>query len=97
MSSNIIYDKIKDIVSAKDAILKAVIDDTDIERPESLVNAIFTQPYNRVKHLVGSNIYAENTAQKYLDQLTEMGVLEKRVIGKGNYYLNLELYRILFE
>jgi len=97
VTSNITYDKINDIVSAKDAILKAIIEDTDIARPESLVNAIFTQPYTRVKHLVGGNIYAENTARKYLDQLTDMGVLEKRVIGKGNYYLNLELYRILSE
>jgi Fic family protein len=97
VTSNITYDKINDIVSAKDAILKAIIEDTNIARPESLVNAIFTQPYTRVKHLVGGNIYAENTARKYLDQLTDMGVLEKRVIGKGNYYLNLELYRILSE
>ncbi|MEJ7779651.1 MAG: Fic family protein [Daejeonella sp.] len=97
VTSNITYDKINDIIAAKDAILKAIVEDTDIARPESLVNAIFTQPYTRVKHLVDGNIYAENTARKYLDQLTDMGVLEKRIIGKGNYYLNLELYRILSE
>ena len=97
VTSNITYDKITDIIAAKDAILNAVINDTDIARPELLVNAIFTQPYTRVKHLVGSSVYAENTARKYLDKLTEMGILEKRTISKGNYYLNLELYRILSE
>ena len=97
VTSNLTYDKINDIVSAKDTILNAVIDDTDIARPESLVNAIFTQPYTRVKHLVGGYIFTENTARKYLDQLTQMGVLEKRAIGKRNCYLNLELYRILSE
>ncbi|MDB5141211.1 MAG: filamentation induced by cAMP protein Fic [Mucilaginibacter sp.] len=97
VTSNLTYDKINDIIGAKDAILSAIIADTDIARPESLVNAIFTQPYTRVKHLTGANIYAENTARKYLDQLTGMSVLEKRIIGKGNYYLNLELYRILSE
>lgn len=97
VTSNITYDKINDIIGTKDAILKAITEDTYIARPETLVNAIFTQPYTRVKHLVGGNVYAENTARKYLDQLTDMGVLEKRMIGKGSYYLNLELYRILSE
>ncbi|MEJ7559351.1 MAG: Fic/DOC family N-terminal domain-containing protein [Pedobacter sp.] len=97
VTSNITYDKINDIIAAKDAILNAIVEDTDIARPESLVNAIFTQPYTRVKHLVGTKTYAENTARKYLDQLADMGVLEKRVIGKGNYYLNMELFRILSE
>lgn len=97
VTSNITYDKINDILAAKDAILKAIVEDTDITRPETLVNSIFTQPYTRVKHLTGTNIYAENTARKYLDQLVVMGILEKRIIGKGNYYLNLELYRILSE
>lgn len=97
VTSNITYDKINDIIGTKDAILKAIIEDTNIARPETLVNAIFTQPYTRVKHLVEGNVYAENTARKYLDQLTEMGILEKRMIGKGSYYLNLELYRILSE
>jgi len=97
VTSNLTYDKINDIIGTKDAILKAIIDDTDIARPETLVNALFTQPYTRVKHLVAANIYAENTARKYLDQLATMGILEKRMIGKGSYYLNLELYRILSE
>ncbi len=96
VTSNITFDKINDIIAAKDAILDAITADTDIARPESLVNAIFTQPFTRVKHLIG-NVYAENTARKYLDQLADMRILEKRTIGKGHYYLNLELYRILSE
>lgn len=97
VTSNITFDKINDIIATKDAILDAIIADTDIARPESLVNALFTQPFTRVKHLVGDNVYAENTARKYLEKLTDMGILEKRAIGKGHYYLNLELYRILSE
>ncbi len=33
----------------------------------------------------------------YLNRLTEIGVLEKKVIEGSHYYLNLELYRILSE
>ncbi len=97
ITSNLTYNKINDIIAAKDAILSAVAADTDIQRPESLVNAIFTQPFTRVQHLVQAGIYAENTARTYLDELVKMAVLEKRIIEKRHYYLNLELYRILSE
>lgn len=96
VTANITYDKINDIIAAKEAITE-VVANTDIQRPDSLINSIFTQPYTRVQHLVKAGIYAENTARKYLDLLTEMGILEKRAVGKGHYYLNLELYRILSE
>ncbi len=95
VTSNITYDKINDIISAKDAILNAIETDTDIQRPDQLVAAIFTQPFTKVKHLVDSRTYAENTARRYLEQLTDMGILERREVGRGFYYLNLELYRIL--
>jgi Fic family protein len=97
VTANITYDKINDIIAAKEAITEAVMADTDIQRPDSLISSIFTQPFTRVQHLVKAGIYAENTARKYLDLLTGMGVLEKRTVGKGHYFLNLELYRILSE
>jgi hypothetical protein len=45
VTANITYYKINDIISAKDAILEAIMDDNEISRPESLVDALFTQPY----------------------------------------------------
>jgi DNA-binding IclR family transcriptional regulator len=69
--------------------------ETSIARPESILEAIFTQPFTKVKHLVDKKLYAENTARQYLNQLVELGVCEKREISGGHYYLNLELYRIL--
>lgn len=91
------YNKINDILNTKDAIRQVILDDTAITRPELLVNAIFTQPFTRVKHLTDQRLYAENTAKKYLNQLVELGVLQRRVIQGNHYYLNLELYRILGE
>jgi Fic family protein len=96
-TSSITYNKINDIVAAKDAILQAIVADTGISRPEQLVNVIFTQPFTRVKHFTDEGIYVENTTRKYLNQLTTMGILEKRTIQGHHYYLNLELYRILGE
>ncbi len=96
-TSTITYNKINDILSAKDAILLAIERDTDIIRPEQIVEMIFIQPYTKVKHLTDKVIYAENTARNYLNKLTEMGILEKKTIQGHHYYLNLELNRILSE
>lgn len=95
VTSNLTFNKINDIVNAKDAIMQHVQEHTDITRPETLVNALFTQPFTRVKHL--QEFYSENTARKYLEILTEQGILEKRMMQGSAYYLNLELHRILAE
>jgi Fic family protein len=89
------FQKITDILDAKEAILKVLEKETSIARPESILEAIFTQPFTKVKHLVDKKLYAENTARQYLNQLVELGICEKREISGGHYYLNLELYRIL--
>ncbi|MDO8966529.1 Fic family protein [Algoriphagus sp.] len=89
------FQKITDILDAKEAILQVLEKETSIARPESILEAIFTQPFTKVKHLVDKKLYAENTARQYLNQLVELGICEKREISGGHYYLNLELYRIL--
>ncbi len=50
---------------------------------------------NKVKHLTDKKVYAENTARQYLNQLADMGIVKRREISGGHYYMNLELYRIL--
>jgi Fic family protein len=97
-TSNMTYDKINDIVSAKDAILKHIKKEAkNIRNQEKLVEMIFTQPFTRVIHLQNERVYAENTARAYLNKLCDINVLEKRTIEGHHYYLNLELYRILSE
>jgi Fic family protein len=95
ITSNITFNKINDILNAKDAILIEVAKQSDIRRPDQLISAIFKQPLTKVKHLTEDGLYAENTARNYLNQLSEMNILEKRIIHGHHYYLNLELYRIL--
>lgn len=50
---------------------------------------LFTQPFTKVKHLVDSGIYAENTARDYLNKLCDMQVMEKKEIQGHHYYLLL--------
>jgi len=97
-TSNQTFNKINDIVSAKDSILKHIKkEDPKLRNPEELIDALFTQPFTKVKHLTEAKIYAENTAREYLNKLCDMQVLEKKEMAGHHYYLNLELYRILSE
>lgn len=94
-TSRLTYQKVNDILSAKEAVLEAIESETGIRRPGQLAEAIFTQPYTKVNHLTDRGIYAENTARNYLNELAELGVFEKKEIKGRHYYLNLELQRIL--
>ncbi len=97
-TSNQTFNKINDMVTAKESILEHIKkEDPKLRNPEDLVGAIFTQPLTKVKHLTDQKIYAENTARDYLNKLCNLQVLEKKEMGGHHYYLNLELYRILAE
>lgn len=97
-TSNLTFFKINEIISAKDSILEYVKKDSrKFRNPERLIELLFSQPFTKVKHLVETGLYAENTARDYLNKLSEMRVMEKKEIGGHHYYLNIELYRILSE
>lgn len=97
-TSNMTFYKINEIMSVKDSILDFVKkDERKFRNPESLIEFIFSQPFTKVKHLIETGLYAENTARDYLNKLCEMQVMEKKEIGGHHYYLNIELYRILSE
>ena len=97
-TSNITFHKINEIVSVKESIQEFVKkDDRKFRNAEGLIEFLFSQPLTKVKHLVDTGIYAENTARDYLNKLCDMQVMEKKTIEGHHYYLNLELYRILSE
>jgi len=97
-TSNITYDKINDIIAAKDAILNYIKKEAkNLINPEELVQFIFYQPFTTVRHLYQAKVYSQNTARKYLNKLCDIHVLEKRTIEGHHYYLNTELYNILSE
>ncbi len=94
-TSNDTYYKINTIISTKDAILDTIRKETDINRPELLVDVIFTNPFTKVRYFTDNKIFSENTARQYLNKLSDLGILEKRTISGNHYYLNSELHRIL--
>jgi Fic family protein len=97
-TSNLTYDKINDIVSAKDSMLLYLRKEAKkVKKSEELINIIFTQPLIKVKHLQEAKLYSEATAREYLNILNDLKIVEKKTIEGHHYYLNKELYRILSE
>lgn len=94
-TSALTYNKVTDILVAKDDILEMIKKETAIRKAEDLVQALFSQPFTKVSHLTDAGIYAENTARDYLAKLVELRLLEKKEISGKHYYLNTELKRIL--
>ena len=56
-----------------------------------LLNNLFFHPYTKVDYFMRDMMVARNTATKYLDDIVEMGLLEKVKRGKENYYINTGL------
>ena len=94
-TARLTYQKVNDIIETKEALLQVMQEKTSIRRPEQLAEAIFSQPYIKVNHLVDNGIYAENTARNYLNKLAEIKMLQKRQLQGRHYYVNLELEQIL--
>ena len=62
---------------------------------QDLINLLFSHPYTRIEFLVSGLSVTRITATKYLEALVESGILEKRKIGRCNYYVNIALWAIL--
>jgi len=94
-TSRLTYNKVNEIIEAKEQVLQIIENETSIRRPAQLAEAIFSQPFTKVNHLTDGGIYAENTARNYLNELAELGILQKEEIKGRHYYRNHELQEIL--
>jgi Fic family protein len=62
---------------------------------QDLLNNLFRHPYTKIEFVVDELKVTRKTAAKYLDELVDIGVLQKHRIVKDNFYLNIELYELL--
>ncbi len=62
---------------------------------KDLLEVLFKQPYCKVQFLEEAGLVKRITAGKYLNKLTEMGILKKQKVGKENLYVNVEFYNLL--
>ncbi len=64
---------------------------------QDLINNLFRHPYTRIKLLENELGVVRLTARKYLEKLCDMNILFKVKVGRGNYYINHELFDLLKE
>ena len=60
-----------------------------------LLNCRFYSPYTKVEHVSSRLNVSRPTATKYLDTITDLGLLTKTKIWRQNYYINSSLVAIL--
>jgi cell filamentation protein, protein adenylyltransferase len=62
---------------------------------QDLINNLFSHPYTKIEFIQQDLGVSRLTATRYLDALAAAGFLEKRKVGRSNYYINAPLYAIL--
>ncbi len=64
---------------------------------QDLINNLFAHPYTKIEFVMRDLNVSRLTATKYLDVLADAGFLDKRKIGRINYYINTSLNQILLD
>lgn len=62
---------------------------------QDLINNLFSHPYTKIEFVMRDLKVSRLTATRYLEQLSLGGFVEKRKVGRSNYYINLALNAIL--
>lgn len=62
---------------------------------QDLINNLFSHPYTKIEFVMHDLSVSRITATNYLNELVDSGFVEKRKIGRSNYYINIALNAIL--
>lgn len=62
---------------------------------QDLLNSLFRHPYTRIDYIVNELNVTRQTAAKYLDQLSDDGLLVKHQSGRNVYFINAPLVALL--
>ena len=62
---------------------------------QELLNNLFSHPYTKIEFVMKDLDITRVTATKYLEQLVENGFLQKKKVGRANYYINVPLCQLL--
>lgn len=61
---------------------------------QELLNNLFNHPYTKIEFVQNDLDVTRKTAAKYLEELTEIGLLQKEKVGRTSYYINTALYQL---
>lgn len=68
--------------------------DKSLRYKHELLNTLFKHPYTKIDYLQKGMMISRQTASRYLDEIVELGLLNKTRIGKENYYINSALVEL---
>ena len=62
---------------------------------QDLLNNLFRYPYTKIEYIMQDLIVSRNTAIRYLEQLELLNLIEKKKIGRDNFFINKALLKLL--
>ncbi len=87
--------KIAAIRSLSTATIDVVRDRLPKIYSRELVDALFAQPYCRIANVVAAGVAQRQAASRYLNKLVDIGVLEKRTLGREKLFVHTRLLKLL--
>ena len=87
-----IIDKMKDLMRKEKKLLR---ESCPKIYSQDLLNNLFKHPYTKIEFIMRDLWVVRQTASKYLDELVEIGILQKEKIGTENFYIHPELFNLL--
>ena len=87
--------KIKKIKNLLDKTIEHIKEKLPKFYSKELVELLFENPYCKVEFLVNELGIERKAASRYLHQISEIGILELKKIGRENIFINIELMEIL--
>ncbi|MDR0788083.1 MAG: Fic family protein [Gemmatimonadota bacterium] len=88
---------VKDISELMRSTKKWLRDEHPKIYSQDLLNNLFRHPYTRIEFVQEDLKVSRPTATRYLDELTESGMLDKRRSGRNNYYINRPLVALFLK
>ncbi len=64
---------------------------------QELLNNLFNHPYTKIEFVMEDLAVSRITATKYLDELVNIGLLDKTKVGRSNFYINSPLMALFLE
>ena len=62
---------------------------------QDLLNNLFRYPYTKIEYIMEGLTVSRNTAIRYLEQLEQLNLIEKKKIGRDNFFINKALLVLL--
>lgn len=89
------FEQVNRILSLMEEVRERVQREAEAIYSKDLVELIFMQPYTKIAFLVEAGIAKRQTASRYLQALTSMGILREEQVGREKYYINDALFEEL--